>query len=123
MNNDFAKTLKAYHIAYLPELPSKGINVEENAVIAVPSKKRGQFNLYTWFNDDWVYTTFINKSNFELKELKNAYDDLENAIKKLINVSTNTEDEELSSKLSKITTKILQVKYELADVLEPFEGD
>ena len=123
MNNDFTKTLKACHIAYLPELPSKDIKVDVNTVVVIPSKKRGQFKIFTWCNDDWEHTASIDKSDFELEELKNAYDDIENAIKKLNNVSTNTEDEELSSKLSKITTKILQVKYELADVLEQFEGD
>lgn len=92
MNNDFVKTLKAYHIAYLPELPSKD-------------------------------TASIDKSDFDLKDLKDAYDDLSNAVKKLIKISANTEDEELSSKLSKITTKILQAKYELADdVIDPFEN-
>ena len=122
MNNDFAKTLKAYHIAYLPELPSKDIKVEENTVIAIPSKKRGQFKIFTWCNDDWEYTASIDKSDFELEELKNAYDDLSNAVTKLIKISANTENGELFSKLSKITTKILQAKYELADdVIDPFE--
>ena len=107
----------------MPELPSKDIKVEENTVVVIPSKKRGQFKIFTWCNDDWEYTASIDKSDFELKDLKDAYDDIENAIKKLNNVSTNTEDDELSSKLSKITTKILQVKNELADVLELFEGD
>lgn len=122
MNNDFIKTLKGYSITYLPELPSKDIKVEENTVIAVPGDKKGQFKLYMWFENKWVYTSFIDKSDFDLKELKNAYDDLSNAVKRLIKISANTENEELSSKLSKITTKILQAKYELADdVIEPFE--
>lgn len=120
MNNDFVKTLKAYHIAYLPELPSKDIKVDVNTVVAIPSKKRGQFKIFTWCNDDWEYTASIDKSDFDLKD---AYDDLSNAVKKLIKISANTEDEELSSKLSKITTKILQAKYELADdVIDPFEN-
>lgn len=126
MNNDFAKTLKDYNIRiiYLPELPSKDIKVEENTMVAIPGKKKGQYKFYTWSENEWVYTASIDKSGFELEELKNAYDDLSNAVKKLIKISANTEDEELSSKLSKITTKILQAKYELADdVLEPFEGD
>ena len=119
---DFIETLKAYRITYLSELPSKDVRVEENTVVAVPGKKRGLFNLYTWYENEWVLTASIDRSNFELKELKDAYDDLENAIKKLNKISSNTENDELSSKLSKITTKILQAKYELADdVLEPFK--
>lgn len=120
---DFIKTLQSYHITYLPELPSKDVKVEENTVIAVPGKKQGQFKLYTWSNGYWVLTSTIDKSDFELKELKEAYDDLENAIKKLNKISSNTENDELSSKLSKITTKVLQAKYELADdVIDPLEG-
>ena len=119
---DFLKTLQSYHITYLPELPSKDVKVEENTVIAIPGEKKGQFKLYTWSNGYWVFTSSIDKSDFELKELKEAYDDLENAIRKLNKISSNTEDDELSSKLSKITTKILQAKYELADdVLEQFK--
>lgn len=122
MNNDFIKTLKGYSITYLPELPSKDLKVEENTVIAVPGDKKGQFKLYTWFENKWIYTSFIDKSDFDLKELKDVYDDLSNAVKKLTKISANTENDELSSKLSKITTKILQAKYELADdVIEPFE--
>ena len=122
IDTDFLKTLQSYHITYLPELPSKDVKVEENTVIAVPGKKQGQFKLYTWSNGYWVLTSTIDKSDFELKELKDAHDDLENAIKKLNKISSNTENDELSSKLSKITTKILQAKYELADdVLEPFK--
>lgn len=126
MNNDFTKTLKDYNIRiiYLPELPSKDIKVEENTMVAIPGEKKGQYKFYTWSENEWVYTAFIDNSNFELEELKDAYDDLSNAVKKLTKISANTEDEELSSKLSKITTKILQAKYELADdVIEPFEGD
>ena len=123
MINDFIKTLKAYHITYLTELPSKDVKVEENTVIVVPAEKKGQFILYTWSNGYWVLTSTIDKSDFDLKELKDAYDDLSNAVKKLIKISANTENDELSSKLSKITTKILQAKYELADdVIEPFEN-
>ena len=60
---------------------------------------------------------------FELKELEDACGDLENALKRLIKVSSNTENEELSSKLSKLTTKILQAKDEFADeVLGSFEN-
>ena len=58
-----------------------------------------------------------------LIDLKDAYDDLSNAVKKLTKIAANTENGELSSKLSKITAKILQAKYELADdVIEPFEN-
>ena len=122
MNNEFAKTLKSYHITYLTELPSKDVKVEENTVIAIPGEKRGQFILYTWSNGYWVLTSTIDKSDFDLKELKDAYDDLSNAVKRLIKISANTENDELSSKLSKITTKVLQAKYELFDdVIDPFE--
>lgn len=118
---DFIKTLKACHIAYLPEFPPADIKVEENTVIAIPGEKKGQFKLYMWFENKWVYTSFIDKSDFDLKELKDAYDDLSNAVKRLTKIAANTESDELSSKLSKITTKILQAKYELADdVIEPF---
>lgn len=126
MNNDFTKTLKDYNIRiiYLSELPSKDIKVEENTMVAIPGEKKGQFKVYAWIYDEWVYTAFIDNSGFELEELKGAYDDLSNAVKKLIKISANTENDELSSKLSKITTKILQAKYELADdVIEPFEGE
>ena len=126
MNNDFAKTLKDYNIRiiYLPELPSKDIKVEENTMVAIPGEKKGQYKFYTWSENEWVYTAFIDKSGFELEELKNAYDDLSNAVKKLIKIAANTESDELSSKLSKIATKILQAKYELADdVIDSFEGD
>ena len=120
---DFIKTLKACHIAYLPEFPPADIKVEENTMIAVPEEKKGQFKLYTWFENKWIYTSIIDKSDFDLKELKNAYDDLSNAVKRLIKISANTENDELSSKLSKITNKVLQAKYELADdVIEPFEN-
>ena len=45
------------------------------------------------------------------------------AVKKLTKIAANTENDELSSKLSKITTKILQAKYELADdVIDSFEN-
>lgn len=90
-------------------------------MVGVPGEKRNQINLYTWYNDEWVFTGIINK--FELVgDLKDVYDDLSNAVKKLIKVSANTESDELFSKLTKITTKILQAKYELVDdVLEQFE--
>lgn len=119
---DFIKTLKNYHITYLPEFPPADVKVEENTVIAIPGEKKGQFKLYMWYENRWIYTSTIDKSDFDLKDLKGAYDDLSNAVKKLTKISANTENDELSSKLSKITTKILQAKYELSDdVIEPFE--
>ena len=122
IDTDFLKTLQSYHITYLPELPSKNVKVEENTVIAVPGKKQGQFILYTWSNGYWVLTSTIDKSDFEFKELKEAHDDLENAIKKLSKIFANTENNKLSSKLSKIITEILQAKFELEDdVLKPFK--
>ena len=102
---DFLKTLKNYHITYLSEFPSEDIKV------------------YMWYENKWIFTQIIDKSDFDLKDLKDAYDDLSNAVKKLTKIAANTENDELSSKLSKITTKILQAKYELADdVIEPFEN-
>jgi hypothetical protein len=122
MNNDFAKTLKNYSIIYLPELPSKDIKVEENAVIAVPAEEKDKFKLYTWFENKWVLTTTIYKSDFDLKDLKDIYNDLNNAANKLTKISANTESNEMFLKLSKITNNVLQAMYELADdVIEPFE--
>ena len=120
---DFSKNLRSCHITYLSELPPKDLKVDTNTTVAVPGEKRGQFKIFTRFNDDWVFTATIDRSDFELKELEEACADLENAIKKLNKISSNTENDELSSKLSKITTKILQAKYELEDdVLKPFEN-
>ena len=120
---DFLKTLQSYHITYLPELPSKDVKVEENTVIAVPGKKQGQFILYTWSNGYWVLTSTIDKSDFELKELKDAYDDLNNAVEKLTKIAADAENEELFSKLSKITIKIFRAMNELSDdVIDPLEG-
>ena len=122
MNNDFAKTLKNYSIIYLPELPSKDLKVEENTVIAVPAEEKDKFKLYTWFENKWVLTTTIYKSDFDLKDLKDIYNDLNNAANKLTKISANTESNEMFLKLSKITNNVLQAMYELADdVLEPFE--
>ena len=122
MNNDFAKTLKSYSITYLPELPSKDLKVEENTVIAVPAEEKNKFKLYTWFENKWVLTTTIYKSDFDLKDLKDIYNDLNNAANKLTKISANTESNEMFLKLGKITNKVLQAMYELADdVLEPFE--
>lgn len=120
---EFSKNLKNYHITYLSELPSEDIKVEENTVIAVPGEKRGQFKLYTWFEGKWVYTAIIDKSVVDISELENAYVDLCNAVEKLLKISAFGENDELSSKLSKITIKILQAKHELADdVLEQFKN-
>lgn len=121
---DFAKTLGACHIAYLPEFPpSEDIKIEENSMVVTPGEKKGQFKLYTWFENRWIYTSTINKADFDLKELKSAYDDLNNAVKKLTKIAADTDNDELFSKLSKITSKVLQAKYELADdVIDPFEN-
>ena len=120
---DFSKEkdFKTSNVNVLPELPPKGIKVDIGTMVGVPGEKRNQINLYTWHNDEWVFTGIINK--FELVgDLKDAYDAMSNAINKLIKVSANIESDELFSKLSKITTKILQAKYELVDdVLEQFE--
>ena len=122
MNNDFAKTLKNYSIIYLPELPSKDLKVEENTVIAVPAEEKDKFKLYTWFENKWVLTTTIYKSDFDLKDLKDIYNDLNNAVNKLTKISANTESNEMFLKLGKITNKVLQAMYELADdVIDPFE--
>lgn len=122
MNNDFAKTLKGFSITYLPELPSKDLKVEENTVIAVPAEEKDKFKLYTWFENKWVLTTTIYKSDFDLKDLKDIYNDLNNAANKLTKISANTESNEMFLKLSKITNNVLQVMYELAaDVIDPFE--
>ena len=121
MNNDFAKTLKNYSIIYLPELPSYN-KYPENTVIAVPTEKEGKFKVYTWFENKWVYTLEINKLDFDLKDLKDIYNDLNNAANKLTKISANTESDEMFVKLSKITNKVLQAMYELADdVINPFE--
>ena len=107
----------------MSEFPPADIKVEENTVIAVPGEKKGQVKLYMWYENKWIFTQIIDKSDFDLKDLKDAYDDLSNAVKKLTKIAANTENDELSSKLSKITTKILQAKYELADdVIDPFEN-
>lgn len=138
---DFSKEkdFKTSHVNVLPELPPKDIKVDIGTMVGVPGEKRNQINLYTWYNDEWVFTDIINK--FELGDLKDAYDAMSNAINKLIKVSANiesdeliyaenaesdelfyTESYELFSKLSKITTKIQQAKYELVDdVLIPLE--
>ena len=112
--------LKLYNIIYLPELPSNDDDIDhESTKIAIPSEEKGKFKLYAWFDGRWVCTciieSFINKSDFELKGLKDACNDLNNAANKLTKISANTESDELSSKLEKITAKILQAKYELAD--------
>lgn len=67
---------------------------------------------------------YYNKSDIDLKDLerlKDAYNDMCRAIDKLTEVSANTENDDLFLKLNKITTKVLQAKFELADdVLGPF---
>ena len=121
MNNDFAKTLKGYRITYLPEVPSYN-KYPENTVIAVPAEEKNKFKLYTWYEGKWVYTCEINKLDFDLKDLKDIYNDLNNAANKLTKISANTESDEMFLKLGKITNKVLQAMYELADdVIDPFE--
>lgn len=124
---DCSKYFKSCNVIFVSELPPKNANIDNGTRIAVTSEKQGQFNLYTWSDNEWVFTSTIDTSDKEfneLEELKNAYDDLNNAVKRLIKVSANTENDELFSKISKITTKILQAKYELNDnVIEQFEGD
>lgn len=46
MNNDFIKNFKNYYvrIIYLSELPSKGINVDANTMIAIPGKRKVNIN-------------------------------------------------------------------------------
>ena len=122
MNNDFAKTLKGYSITYLPELPSDSRYNIENEMVAIPAEKEGRFNVYMWFENKWEFLYEINKLDFDLKELKDIYNDLNNAANKLTKISANTESDELFLKLGKITNKVLQAMYELADdVIDPFE--
>lgn len=130
---DCSKYFKSCNITFVSELPPKSANIDNGTRVAVTSEisvtreKQGQFNVYTWSDNEWVFTSTIDTSDNEfneLEELKNAYDDLNNAVKRLIKVSANTENDELFSKISKITTKILQAKYELNDnVIEQLEGD
>ena len=121
MNNDFAKTLKNYSIIYLPEVPTDNKYTEDIA-IAVPTEKKDRFDVYAWFEDKWVRVFEINKLDFDLKDLKDIYNDLNNAVKKLNKISANTESDEMFLKLGKITNKVLQAMYELADdVIDPFE--
>lgn len=122
MNNDFAKTLKGYSITYLPELPSDSRYNIENEMVAIPAEKEGRFNVYMWFENKWEFLYEINKLDFDLKDLKDIYNDLNNAANKLTKISANTESDEMFLKLGKITNKVLQAMYELADdVIDPFE--
>lgn len=122
MNNDFAKTLKGYSITYLPELPSDSRYNIENEMVAIPAEKEGRFNVYMWFENKWEFLYEINKLDFDLKDLKDIYNDLNNAANKLTKISANTESDEMFLKLGKITNKVMQAMYELADdVIDPFE--
>ena len=118
--------LKLYDIIYLPELPSNDENIDhETTKIAIPSEEKGKFKLYAWFEGKWVCTclisSFINKSYFELKGLKDACDDLQRAVNKLTKISIDCESNEMFLKLTKISDKILQAKYEIVDdVIEHF---
>lgn len=68
-----------------------------------------------------VLTTTIYKSDFDLKDLKDVYNDLNKAANKLTKIAADIENEELFLKLSKITNKVLQAKYELSDdVIDQF---
>lgn len=66
-----------------------------------------------------------NKLDIDLKHieiLKDTYNDLCRVIDKLTNVQADTENDDLFLKLNKITAKVLQAKFELADdVLEPLK--
>lgn len=125
---DLLKDFKPFHITFLKELPSKDSKPEIGAGILVPvenvpGEDPNQLNLYSWIDDDWLLISTIDLANFDLKDLKEACDDLENAVKKLNKVISRTKDDEVSSKLSKITSKILETKYELIDdVIEQFEN-
>ena len=118
--------LKLYNIIYLPELPSNDEYIDhESTKIAIPSEEKGKFKLYAWFDGKWVCTcfieSFINKSDFEFKELRDACNDLHHAVDKLTKISANTESKEMFLKLVKITDKVKQAMYELADdVIEHF---
>lgn len=119
---DFVKWLRSYSIIYLPELPPEDVKAED-CTVAIPGEKLGQFKLYIRHEGRWVFVTTINKPDFDFKGLKEVRDDLENIIKKLNKITSNIENDALSSKLSKITSKVLQAKYELAeDILEPVEN-
>jgi heme oxygenase len=60
-------------------------------------------------------------SENDLKELKDACNDLHHAVDKLTKISANTESKEMFFKLVKITNKVMQAMYELADdVIEHF---
>lgn len=123
MDNDFSKTLKNYSISYLQELPpADKFSAPENTMFAVPTKEKGKFDIYTWYENKWILTFKIDKKDFDLKDLKDIYNDLNNVVKKLNTISANVENDEMFLKLSKITTKVLQAKFELADnIIEPFE--
>lgn len=116
-------SMSTNQFTYLPELPSADkVRLSENDMVVVPATIKGKFNVYMWCGGKWVYTCSFNGSDFDLKELKDAYNALDDAIKKLTKISANTENEEMILKLSKITNKVLEAKYELADdVLGPFE--
>lgn len=126
------KDVKPFHITFLKELPPKDSKPEIGAGILVPVENVPgedpiQLNLYSWIDDDWVFLSTIDLADFNLNDLKEACDDLENAIKKLNKAISRTKDDErydeLSSKLSKITSKIVQAKYELTDdVIASFEN-
>lgn len=66
---------------------------------------------------------YYNKSDIDLKDLKtlkDVYNDLCRVVDKLYTVSANTENDEMFLKLNKITSKVLQAKYELRSWLTKF---
>lgn len=120
MNNDF---LKPYNIIYLPKLPSDNMYIDtENTVIAIPAEKEDRFNVYMWVENKWEFIYETNKLDFDLKELKDIYNDLNNVVNKLNKILANTESDEMFLKLGKIANKVIQAMYELSDdVIDPFE--
>lgn len=66
---------------------------------------------------------YNNKSDFDLKDLKtlkDVYNDLCRTVDKLYTVTANTKNDEMFLKLNKITSKVLQAKYELRSWLMMF---
>ena len=61
---DFSKNLRSCHITYLSELPPKDLKVDTGATVVVPGEKRGQFKIFTWFDNEWVFTASFDRSDF-----------------------------------------------------------
>ena len=67
---DFIKTLKNYHITYLPEFPPEDVKVEENTVIAIPGKRKVNLNFtYGLKTNGYILHLLINQI-LTLKNLK-----------------------------------------------------